>query len=236
MKNKTNFLRLPLIFTVVFLFLTYGCLEEDQSIIPPSVESLNVFDIKSNSFKFKGMVIDEGSGYLRAGAIAATGQFPSIDDSWKDYDWMYEISVKLHGEGEYVADFSNLSIQSNTRYYVRAYITYYTDYMVLDTETKYGSQISFMTGGLNDNDNDNDNTEYFLGIGKSHPEYGTEVEGTGWYNSGDKVEIKAIYEGDLLVFDEWVGDIEYLNNPYSQVTNVTMPSKNINFTAYFKYK
>ena len=138
--RKLKLMNYQLLLSGLFLLLATSCDKEDQSIISPIVESVEVFDIANDSFKFKGRVIDEGSGYISAGAIASTNQH-----NWQGDDFIADLQLKHQGEGEYIADFSQHGIQSGTRYYVRAYVTYYTHNMILTTETRYGSILTFTT-------------------------------------------------------------------------------------------
>ncbi|MFC2087460.1 LamG-like jellyroll fold domain-containing protein [Bacteroidota bacterium] len=58
--------------------------------------------------------------------------------------------------------------------------------------------------------------------------------GDGSYEKYTVVEISANAAPPDSVFDRWIGYINCLDNPDSSITNVTMPSEDITFTATYK--
>jgi len=72
---------------------------------------------------------------------------------------------------------------------------------------------------------------HFLTL-SSEPEEGGTVDGEGWYIEGKKVEIHAHAE-ENWGFENWTGDTQYVDDPDSKTTIVTMPAEDINLTANF---
>jgi len=58
--------------------------------------------------------------------------------------------------------------------------------------------------------------------------------GSGTYTAGTEVSIYANTPGVGQAFDQWSGDIGYVNDFYAANTKVTVPEGNINLTANFK--
>ncbi|MCK5907289.1 MAG: hypothetical protein KAG37_06850, partial [Flavobacteriales bacterium] len=58
--------------------------------------------------------------------------------------------------------------------------------------------------------------------------------GSGDYDLGSIVEIVASNATDGQVFDQWIGDVEYLDHTIFATTNITMPSKDVSITATYK--
>ncbi len=65
------------------------------------------------------------------------------------------------------------------------------------------------------------------------PGEGGNVTGEGEYTEGKEVNISAPANQGWK-FVEWTGDIEYVDNPYSDTTEVTMPAEDIELTANFE--
>jgi hypothetical protein len=64
----------------------------------------------------------------------------------------------------------------------------------------------------------------------------TSGTGTGSYTAGTDVPIRANTAPSGMVFDKWTGDLNYVFDPALASTKVTVPAKNIELTATYKYK
>jgi uncharacterized protein (TIGR02145 family)/uncharacterized repeat protein (TIGR02543 family) len=74
-------------------------------------------------------------------------------------------------------------------------------------------------------------TDYTLTL-IANPTEGGSVTGGGDYNLGDVIQIDAVANTGWE-FVNWTGDTDYVNDPASPNTSVTMPAQNINLTANF---
>jgi hypothetical protein len=65
-------------------------------------------------------------------------------------------------------------------------------------------------------------------------------EGSGNYNTGDKIKINAIVPDSSMEFLYWSGDTDFVENKALQVTYVTIPNRDLvvsaNFTEKIKYE
>jgi hypothetical protein len=62
----------------------------------------------------------------------------------------------------------------------------------------------------------------------------TNGTGSGSYSEGGTVIITADNANQGKVFDQWVGDVVYLNNTTTSIATVTIPNLNINITATYR--
>ncbi|GEM_PF-2452247 len=71
---------------------------------------------------------------------------------------------------------------------------------------------------------------------EANPEEGGTVEGEGEYHYGEEVTITAEAEENEQVyeFENWTGDTDYVDDPESAETTVTMPAADVSLTANFQ--
>ncbi len=75
---------------------------------------------------------------------------------------------------------------------------------------------------------------YTLSLLADPPEGGN-VDGAGEYQAGETVDIKAMPVDADWEFQNWTGDINYVDDPGSATAIVTMPEMDITLTANFMY-
>jgi len=76
-----------------------------------------------------------------------------------------------------------------------------------------------------------DQTSFILNLEKKHYNSGN-VTGAGLYEPGQSIGISAI-ANESWAFSHWSGDTEYIDDPFSVNTIVSMPAQNISLTANF---
>ncbi len=58
--------------------------------------------------------------------------------------------------------------------------------------------------------------------------------GSGSYEEGARVEIQADAPSAGYQFDQWTGDVQYLDDAFESTTMLTMPAQGLNLTATYK--
>ncbi len=129
MKTKNPWIH-PIAIIGLLLTFTLGCEKED----PPTLTTLPVTEITSNSAKSGGNITDDGGATVTArGVVWSTSENPTVDNNdGKTTDGT--------GSGQFTSNITELS--AGTTYYVRAYA-------INNEGTSYGDQKEFTTeGGL----------------------------------------------------------------------------------------
>ena len=75
-------------------------------------------------------------------------------------------------------------------------------------------------------------TTYMLNL-EASPSIGGVVTGSGLYEESETVNIRAT-ASDGWEFVEWTGETDYVDDPLSEQTTVTMPANHVNLTAIFQ--
>jgi hypothetical protein len=181
------------------VFFVTGCKPEDDpnngsgnndSVTTPTVTTMSVSDVTTNSAKSGGDVTDDGgSTVTERGICWSTNQMPTINDSHVNC-----------GSGTGAFEGEMLDLLENTNYYVRAYATN-------SVGTSYGEEMSFQT--------EEAVPIYTIEVLADPGDYG-EVIGGGSYERGQQCTVTAlVYEGYSFVNWTENGEVVSLEDSYT---------------------
>ncbi len=213
--KKQNILWIFPVITI-FALTVLTCCEKEDPVEVPTITTLSVTEITSNSAKSGGNITDDGGGKITArGVVWCTNVNPSLED----HIGMIQDGI---GSGEFHSEMTDLF--PSTVYYVRAYATN-------SKGTSYGNEVMFETVP------DEDDYDIFYGDGVTDidgNEYITVIIGDQeWiaenlrvtsYNNGDAIptglnntEWSNTTDGAYAIFDHnhWAAD--GINSPEEMV-------------------
>ena len=185
-----------------------SCSDDDpEPIILPTITTLPVSEITETSAKSGGYISDDGGGEITArGAVWSTEANPTLENH-------SGITFDDKGSGLFQSSLTDLS--NATTYYVRAYAAN-------SAGTSYGNDELFETI----------EPAYLLTM-EVEPKEAGNVTGAGKYREGEHVNIAAT-DNEGWEFVNWSGDTDYINDPDSANTILTMPGKTVTLTANFQ--
>ncbi len=207
MTRKIRFLVYPITVFLICLSVIVGCDDDPDPINPPTLTTLAASEITDTSAKSGGNISDDGGGEITArGVVWNTEVNPTLEN---------HSGITVDGTGEGVFQSNITGISAGASYYVRAYATN-------SAGTSYGNDVMFETHS----------SEFLLTL-KVNPEDAGDVAGAGEYQAGAQVTIEASPD-EGWEFVEWTGDTDYVDDPSSANTTVTMPEYDITLTANFQ--
>jgi len=212
MKKQRLFGLVPIFILGFTCIVLNGCDDENNDIIHETIPVLTtneVTNVTTTSALSGGIITEDGGTAVTSrGVVWNTGNNPSIENHFgKTSDGT--------GSGSFTSEMSGLI--PKTIYYVRAYATNIAG-------TAYGNQVVFETI----------QSLYVLTLGVE-PQGAGSVMGGGEYEEGFQVEVVAS-ANEGWEFVAWTGDTDYVDDPDSEQTTVTMPAKHILLTANFQEK